>query len=107
GQAGAVAVSVEDPTLVQRFMGVVIRGVKVGPSPAWLVERLAAVGARSINNVVDASNYVLHELGQPTHAFDVSKLGGSRIVVRRARAGERIATLDGTDRALNDEMIVI
>ena len=107
GQAGAVAVSVEDPTLVQRFMGVVIRGVQVGPSPAWLVERLAAVGARSINNVVDASNYVLHELGQPTHAFDVSRLAASSIVVRRARAGERITTLDGTERTLTDEMIVI
>ncbi|MGH7621046.1 MAG: phenylalanine--tRNA ligase subunit beta, partial [Gemmatimonadaceae bacterium] len=107
GRAGPVDVSVDDPTLVQRFMGVVIRGVKVGPSPAWLVERLAAVGARSINNVVDASNYVLHELGQPTHAFDVSRLGGSSIVVRRARTGERITTLDGTDRALSDEMSVI
>jgi phenylalanyl-tRNA synthetase beta chain len=107
GKTGAVAVSVDDPTLVHRFMGVVIRGVKVGPSPSWLVERLAAVGARSVNNVVDASNYVLHELGQPTHAFDLSKLGGSTIVVRRARAGERITTLDGIERSLNDEMIVI
>ena len=69
-------------------MGVVIRGVKVGPSPDWLVERLAAVGSRSINNVVDATNYVLHELGQPMHAFDLAKLGGSTVVVRRARAAK-------------------
>jgi phenylalanyl-tRNA synthetase beta chain len=85
----------------------VIRGVKVGPSPAWLAKRLESVGSRSINNVVDASNYVLHELGQPTHAFDLSKLGGSSLIVRRAKAGERIMTLDGTERALREEMIVI
>jgi phenylalanyl-tRNA synthetase beta chain len=88
-------------------MGVVIRGVAVGPSPAWLVERLAAVGSRSINNVVDASNYILHEVGQPTHAFDLAKLGGSAVVVRRAARGEKITTLDGTDRTLTEEMIVI
>ncbi len=107
GRAGPIGVRIDEPGLVNRFMGVVVRGVRVGPSPDWLVQRLAAVGARSINNVVDASNYVLHELGQPTHAFDLAKLGGSRIVVRRARGGERITTLDGTDRALGDQMIVI
>ena len=88
-------------------MGVVVRGVKVGPSPQWLIDRLAAVGSRSINNVVDASNYVLHELGQPTHAFDLAKLGGGEVRVRLARAGERIVTLDGTERPLNAETIVI
>src|SRR5262245_7160642 len=107
GQAGPVKVRVEEDGLVNRFMGVVIRGVKVGPSPEWLVRRLESVGARSINNVVDASNYVLHELGQPTHAFDLAKLGGSSIIVRRATPGEKITTLDGTDRALQDTMIVI
>jgi phenylalanyl-tRNA synthetase beta chain len=107
GTAANVAVRIDEPDLVRRFMGVVIRGVKVGPSPDWLVQRLEAIGSRSINNVVDASNYVLHELGQPTHAFDLAKLGGNRIVVRRARAGETITTLDGTERKLGDQMIVI
>jgi phenylalanyl-tRNA synthetase beta chain len=107
GRAGGVDVRVAEPGLVNRFMGVAIRGVKVAPSPEWLVRRLESVGARSINNVVDASNYVLHELGQPTHAFDVAKLGGTAIVVRRARSGERIITLDGVDRTLDSETIVI
>jgi phenylalanyl-tRNA synthetase beta chain len=105
--ADSLRVRVAEAGLVRRFMGVVIRGVTIGPSPAWLVKRLESIGARSINNVVDASNYVLHELGQPTHAFDLSKLGGSSLIVRRAKAGERITTLDGTDRALREEMIVI
>ena len=105
--ADSLSVRVAEAGLVRRFMGVVIRGVKVGPSPAWLVRRLESVGARSINNVVDASNYVLHELGQPTHAFDLSKLDGSSLIVRRAKARERIVTLDGTERALREEMIVI
>ena len=107
GSAANVGVRIDEDGLVRRFMGVVIRGVKVGPSPDWLVRRLESVGSRSINNVVDASNYVLHELGQPTHAFDLARLGGNAIVVRRAKAGERITTLDGTDRALDPEMIVI
>ena len=107
GSAGPVAVRIDGVRLVRRFMGVIIRGVRVGPSPEWLVARLESVGSRSINNVVDASNYVLHELGQPTHAFDLAKLGGGAIVVRLARPGERITTLDGTERTLTDQMIVI
>jgi phenylalanyl-tRNA synthetase beta chain len=107
GKAGKVGVHVEDSSLVRRFMGVVIRGVKVGPSPQWLVDRLTAVGSRSINNVVDASNYVLHELGQPTHAFDLKRLAGGEVRVRLAKAGETITTLDGTERKLTGEMIVI
>jgi phenylalanyl-tRNA synthetase beta chain len=90
-----------------RYAGVTLSGVRVGASPPWLVERLAAVGVRSINNVVDATNYVLHELGQPIHAFDAAQLGGGQIVVRRARPGEHITTLDGADRALTPEMLVI
>jgi phenylalanyl-tRNA synthetase beta chain len=105
--AGAVDVRIAEDGLVRRFMGVVVRGVTVGPSPDWLVRRLESVGSRSINNIVDASNYVLHELGQPTHAFDLAKLGGQSIVVRRAREGERITTLDGVERALRDHAIVI
>lgn len=107
GDAGGVAVRTDRRGLAHRFMGVVIRGVKVGPSPEWLVRRLESVGSRSINNVVDASNYVLHELGQPTHAFDVAKLAGPAIIVRRAAAGETITTLDGVDRKLTADMIVI
>jgi phenylalanyl-tRNA synthetase beta chain len=107
GLAGKVVVTVDDASLVRRFMGVVVRGVKVGPSPQWLIDRLAAVGSRSINNIVDASNYVLHELGQPTHAFDLMKLAGEEVRVRLARPGERIVTLDGTERQLNAETIVI
>ncbi len=106
-QASNVDVTIAEAGLVHRFMGVVIRGVKVGPSPDWLVRRLESVGSRSINNVVDATNYVLHELGQPTHAFDLGKLAGNRIVVRRAKAGEKITTLDGTERTLGDQMLVI
>lgn len=106
-KAGPVSVTVEDPRLVRRFMGVVVRGVKVGPSPQWLVDRLASIGSRSINNVVDASNYVLHELGQPTHAFDLAKLGGAELRVRLARKDERLKTLDGADRPLTQETIVI
>jgi phenylalanyl-tRNA synthetase beta chain len=107
GTAGPIAVSVAQAGLVRRFMGVVIRGVTIGPSPEWMVRRLEAIGSRSINNVVDASNYVLHELGQPTHAFDLARLGGSSIVVRLARDGERITTLDGAERPLRNNMIVI
>ena len=106
-RAGEVTVRVEEPDLARRYMGVVIRGVSVGPSPTWLVTRLEALGGRSINNVVDATNYVLHELGQPMHAFDLAKLHGATVVVRRARAGERLVTLDGMDRPLNEPVTVI
>ncbi len=107
GRTGGVDVRVQEEGLVRRYMAAVIRGIRVGPSPEWLVRRLEAVGSRSINNVVDATNYVLHELGQPTHAFDLQRLGGGAIVVRRARAGERIVTLDGIERTLADTMTVI
>jgi phenylalanyl-tRNA synthetase beta chain len=102
-----VRVRIEDPDLCLRYLGAVVRGVKVGPSPAWLTSRLRAAGARPINNVVDATNYVLLELGQPLHAFDLSKLGGPAIVVRRAREGELIRTLDGEDRRLLGGMLAI
>ena len=107
GRAGGIAVRVQEEGLVRRYMAAVVRGVRVGPSPDWLVRRLEAVGSRSINNVVDATNYVLHELGQPTHAFDLHRLGGGAVVVRRARQSERITTLDGTERVLGDAMTVI
>jgi phenylalanyl-tRNA synthetase beta chain len=100
-------IRVDDESGAPRYMAAIIRGVKVGPSPAWIVERLRAVGSRSINNVVDATNYMLHGFGQPMHAFDAARLGGSTVLVRRARPGERIVTLDGVDRALDESMTVI
>ena len=113
GNAGDVVLHLEDATLASRYMGVVIRDVKVGPSPQWLVDRLVAIGSRSINNIVDATNYVLHELGQPTHAFDLLKVDPEpkmperTVVVRSARAGETLVTLDGVTRKLTPEMTVI
>ena len=81
--------------------------MKIGPSPEWLVKRLEAIGERSINNVADITNYVMHELGQPMHAFDLDKLAENRIVVRRAKAGERYTTLDEVERKLDDTMLAI
>ena len=107
GQTAGVEVRVHEQALAPRYMGAVIRGITVGPSPEWLVRRLEAVGSRSINNVVDATNYVLHELGQPTHAFDLAKLGGSAVIVRPARKGETITTLDGIERRLDESITVI
>ena len=107
GDTAGVRVRVDDPALAPRYMGLVIRGVKVGPSPEWLVRRLESVGARSINNVVDASNYILHEIGQPMHAFDLARLDGGTVVVRSARRGEKIVTLDGAERVLDESVTVI
>ncbi|MGH7544573.1 MAG: phenylalanine--tRNA ligase subunit beta, partial [Gemmatimonadota bacterium] len=105
--AGGVPIRIQDADGCGRYVAVVIRGVTVGPSPEWLATRLRAVGARPINNVVDATNYVLFELNQPIHAFDLATLRGPAIVVRRARARERIRTLDQVDRALDPEILVI
>ena len=104
---GGASLRIEAPELCHRYLGLVLRGVRIAPSPRWLQARLRAVGARPINNVVDATNYVLYELGQPLHAFDLDKLRGSRVVVRRARPGEKLRTLDGIDRALGPEMLAI
>ncbi len=100
-------VTVEAPDLCRRYIGRVIRNVKVGPSPKWLRERLESIGLRSINNVVDVTNFVLMELGQPLHAFDLDKLEGGRVVARRARSGERITTLDGKTLSLEPRHLVI
>jgi len=105
--AAGVEVRIEDPERCGRYLGAVIRGVRVGPSPAWLQGRLRAVGARPINNVVDATNYVLRELNQPLHAFDLGALRGSRILVRAAEPGERLVTLDGRERELGPVATVI
>jgi phenylalanyl-tRNA synthetase beta chain len=101
------SVLVEAPDLCPRYTARVITGLSVGPSPLWLAQRLRSVGLRPINNLVDVTNYVLWELGHPLHAFDYDALRGHRIVVRRARAGERITTLDGQDRALTESMLLI
>lgn len=100
-------VQVEAPDLCPRYAGVVIKGIRVGPSPAWLARRLAAAGLRSINNVVDVTNYVMLEWGQPLHAFDKDQLHEGRIVVRRAGVGETIETLDHQVRTLNPDVLVI
>ncbi|HYE33084.1 MAG TPA: phenylalanine--tRNA ligase subunit beta [Methylomirabilota bacterium] len=110
--ASVVNVRIEDPTLCPRYVARVVRGVTVGPSPAWLRDTLEKVGIRSINNVVDVTNYVMLEVGQPLHAFDLHLLatsGGSlpTIVVRRASEGEKFTTLDQQERTLSSEMLVI
>ncbi|HEX4574268.1 MAG TPA: phenylalanine--tRNA ligase subunit beta, partial [Gemmatimonadales bacterium] len=107
GVVDGVEVRLEDAEGAPRYMIAVLRGVRVAPSPAWLAARLQAVGQRPINNVVDATNYILFELNQPLHAFDLAQLAGPAVVVRRARAGERIVTLDGVTRSLTPEMTAI
>ncbi len=104
---GPLRVAIDDPEGCARFHAAVIRGVTVGPSPAWLRQPLEAVGIRSINNVVDATNYVLQELGQPMHAYDLATLQGPALVARRARPGEKVVTLDGVERSLDGDMTVI
>ena len=101
------SVEIEDPKACPRYAARVITGVKVGPSPDWMRRRLEAVGLRAINNVVDATNYVLMELGHPLHAFDLNKVVERKIVVRRARDGEQLITLDGELRDLDKEVLVI
>jgi phenylalanyl-tRNA synthetase beta chain len=101
------AVRVEDTQGCRRFAARVVEGITIGPSPEWLVRRLRACGVRSINNVVDVTNYVMLELGQPLHAFDLDRLAGSEIVVRRALRGERLITLDGKERTLTAEDLVV
>lgn len=116
--SSATSVAIETPGLCPHYTARVIRNVKIGPSPEWLVRRLQAViqykdergnthPYRPINNVVDVTNYVMFEMGQPLHAFDFDTLRGRRIVVRNARGGERLLTLDGKDRELNPSMLVI
>lgn len=97
---GGVRLSIADRAGCGRFLAAMVRGVSVGPSPAWLVERLAAVGVRSINNVVDVTNYIMLELNQPMHAYDADTLDGPAVIVRAARAGEELVTLDDVTRKL-------
>lgn len=101
------SVAIENSTLCPRYIGRVITGVKVGPSPEWLAQRLVAAGQRPINNVVDITNYVMLETGQPLHAFDYDLLKENRIVVRNPKPGETITTIDGQLRTLSPEMLII
>jgi phenylalanyl-tRNA synthetase beta chain len=103
----AVTVRIDEPELCPRYTGRVICGVKVGPSPAWLRSALDKVGLRSINNVVDVTNFVMLETGHPLHAFDLHLLGGAKIIIRRAAEGEKFVTLDGKERLLTDRMLLI
>ena len=102
-----VPVEVRSPEACSRYAGVTLTNVNVGPSPAWLLERLKSIGLKPINNVVDVTNYVQHELGQPLHAFDADQLKGGRIVVRMATEGEPFTTLDGKERMLGPSDLVI
>lgn len=104
---GIAAVEIADADLCPRYVAALIEHVKVRESPAWMQERLVAAGMRPINNVVDITNYVMLEMGQPLHAFDFKRLRGARIVVRRARPGEKLALLDGSERELAPDMLVI
>ncbi|HPH01901.1 MAG TPA: phenylalanine--tRNA ligase subunit beta [Spirochaetota bacterium] len=103
----APAIRIDAPELCGRYSSRLVRGVKIGPSPDWMVSRLEACGMRSINNIVDVTNYVLLEYGHPLHAFDLAKLEGGQIIVRRALDGEVLQTLDGQERKLDATMLVI
>lgn len=98
---------IENAEACHRYAGLLITGVEVGDSPDWLKNRLKAIGLQPINNVVDVTNFVMHELGQPLHAFDAAKIAGQRVVVRSARQGEKFVTLDGTQRELHTEDLMI
>lgn len=102
-----VKVSIEAFDLCPFYTARIVRGIRVGTSPAWMVRRLAAVGIRAINNIVDITNYVLFETGQPLHAFDLNKIDGGQIIVRAARPGETLLTLDGKEQKLSPSMLVI
>jgi len=102
-----LGVNIAEPTLCKRYVGRVIEGIKVGESPVWLRERLASIGQRSINNVVDSANYIMWITGQPLHAFDADKITGDTINVRLAQEGEKLSTLDNKEVELNDTVLVI
>ena len=107
GGSDIIPFEVQAPGLAPRYIGVTIRDVKVGPSPDWLKERLVAIGQRPINNVVDITNFVLNEMGHPLHAFDASKIKGGKVIVRRSADGCKFTTLDGVERTLSSDDLVI
>lgn len=105
--AANTAVEVLNPEACLRYAGVEIKGIKVGPSPEWLQQRLMAIGLRPINNVVDVTNYVMHELGQPLHAFDAAKIAGGKVFVKKVAEGTKFVTLDGVERSLGASDLMI
>ena len=107
GEGEAVPVQVDAVDGAPRYTGTTIKGVKVAASPEWLQKKLLSIGLRPINNVVDITNFVLHEIGQPLHAFDIAKIGGGKVVVRRAEEGEKFVTLDGVERTLSAADLMI
>ena len=107
GEGTGIPIEVVDRTAAPRYCGITVKGVKVGPSPEWLQKKLLSIGLRPIDNVVDISNFILWELGQPLHTFDADKISGGKVIVRRAGEGERIVTLDEQERKLSAEDIVI
>ncbi|MDD7134035.1 MAG: phenylalanine--tRNA ligase subunit beta [Bacteroidales bacterium] len=106
-EEGSIPVEVVAKTDAPRYFGATLRGAKVGPSPEWLQKKLLSVGLRPIDNVVDVSNFILMELGQPLHTFDADKISGGKVIVRDAEAGEKLVTLDGVERELNPADLVI
>lgn len=107
GDVESVSVDVQSPADAPRYSGLVIEGIRVGESPEWLRTQLLSIGQRPINNIVDITNFILHGLGQPLHAFDVDKISGGKVVVRRAKPEEKFVTLDGVGRTLSSEDLVI
>ena len=102
-----VSVEIKDTNLCKRYIARVVKNVKIGPSPKWMQDRLRSQGIRAINNIVDITNYVMEELGQPMHAFDLSTIAGNKIVVRTAEDGDKFTTLDGIERELNKDVLMI
>lgn len=102
-----ILIEIKNSSACHRYAGVSVSGIKVGDSPDWLKNRLKAIGLSPINNAVDVTNYVMHELGQPLHAFDASKISGGKVVIRTAGENEKFTTLDGTERTLNEEDLMI
>lgn len=102
-----IKVTVEDPELCPRYTARVVKNIKIGPSPKWMQRRLASVGIRPINNLVDITNYVMEEYGQPMHAYDLDTIAGGQIVVRRAKENETFVTLDGQERKLDESVLMI
>ena len=102
-----IKVSVLDPDLCPRYTARIVKNIKIGPSPKWMQRRLAAAGIRPINNIVDITNYVMEEYGQPMHAYDYDRIAGHEIIVRRAKAGEKFTTLDGQERTMDENVVMI
>ena len=102
-----IQIEIEDKDKCPRYVGITIKDIKVGPSPDWIQNRLKAIGLSPINNIVDITNYVMHELGQPLHAFDAEKIHGHKIMVKTATPGDKLVTLDGVERALHPDDLVI